>query len=62
MACNLSPRAVANYASEIKSYLQLYQLPHAWLENPMVRNYLRAVNVQVSHVPRPKSTLSLQDL
>ena len=62
VACNLSPRAVANYASGIKSYLQLYQLPHTWIENPLVKNYLRAVNVQVSHVPRPKSILSLQDL
>ena len=53
---------MANYASAIECYLQVYQLPHGWLENPLVRNYLRAVNVQVTHIPRPRSTLSLQDV
>ena len=62
IACNLSPRAVLNYASAIKSYVSLYQLPKEWLSNSMISNYLRAIHIQITHVKRPKETLTMQEL
>ena len=62
VACSLSPRAISNYASAIKSYAALYQLPVEWMSNQVVSNYLRAIHIQVVHVKKQKSTLSLQDL
>ena len=62
VGCNLSPRAVANYASGIKSYAALYQLPIECMDNPMIGNYLKALQIQVPHVKKQKLTLSLQDM
>ena len=62
VACNLSPRAVSNYASSIKSYASVYQLPVDWMKNTLVTNYLRALHIQVVSVKKEKSTLSLQDM
>ena len=62
VACNMSPRGVSNYASAIKSYVCLYQLPAEWLGNTLISNYLRALHIQVPTTKRPKSVLSLHDV
>ena len=62
VACNLSPRAISNYASAIKSYASLYQLPIDWMSNQLISNYIRALHIQVVHVKKEKLTLSLRDL
>ena len=62
VACNLSPRAIANYVSAIKSYASLYQLPVCWMSNQLIANYIRALHIQVVHVKKEKLTLSLKDL
>ena len=62
LVCNLSPRAVSNYASAIKSHVLLYQLPSEWLSNNLISNYLRAIHIQVPTVRKPKSVLSLGDM
>ena len=62
LACNLSPRAISNYVSAIKSYITLYQLPTDWLSNTMIANYLRAIHIQIPHVNKPRSVLTLKDM
>ena len=62
LACNLSPRVISNYVSAIKSYVTLYQLPTEWLSNAMIANYLRAIHIQITHIKKPKSVLTLKDM
>ena len=62
VGCNLSPRAISNYVSAIKSYASLYQLPVQWMSNQLIQNYIRALHIQVVHVKKQKLTISLKDL
>ena len=63
VACNLSPRAISNYASAIKGNVTLYRLPSQWLSNTMISNYLLwALHIQIPHVKKQKGVLSLEDM
>ena len=61
LACGLSPRAIDNYVSAVKSYLSTFQLPVHWMQSTVLSNYLRALNIQIPTVKKVKYTLSLSD-
>ena len=58
----ICPQGQFQITSVIKSYVTLYQLPNEWLSNVLISNYLRAIHIQVPHVSKPRSVLSLTDI
>ena len=59
LACGLSPCAIANYVTAVKSYLSTFQLPMHWMQNIVLTTYLRELNIQIPTVRKLKYTLTL---
>ena len=62
ISCNTSTRVINNYVSGIKGYLNMYGLPTAWMAHQLFTNYMRAVQIQIPHVKKVKSVITLYDM
>ena len=59
---NMAPRSISNYVSAIRAYLNLTGISTQWMDNRLVQNYMRAINLIPRPAPIVKAVISLPDM